>query len=183
MWLIGQKTKTTRAGRSSKKTCRKLKPRLTTIDLAPGALWWVWTQIPLYFRKSIHRWLQRHKKGGHSEQLTTDGAASQVEINQGCGYTFSFQYPMPVHSVVLSSLWQLLSLKSMHHRGFVPRIMVLIATDVALLVPQDDFVSGRLLPTTNLWRFKSPYRHWLHHISLRLNALAWRATQRPSTTC
>src|SRR5437899_2206481 len=24
------------------------------------ALWWGWAQIPAYFRKTMHRWLQRH---------------------------------------------------------------------------------------------------------------------------
>ena len=33
---------------------------LAAIDFILGTLWWGWTQIPLYFRKTIHRWLQRH---------------------------------------------------------------------------------------------------------------------------
>lgn len=35
---------------------------LAAIDFILGALWWGWTQIPLYFRKTIHRWLQRKEK-------------------------------------------------------------------------------------------------------------------------
>jgi len=30
-------------------------------------LWWGWTQIPLYFRKTIHRWLQRHERDRNQE--------------------------------------------------------------------------------------------------------------------
>src|SRR6266853_2119732 len=33
---------------------------LAAIGFMLGALWWGWTQIPLYFRKTIHRWLQRN---------------------------------------------------------------------------------------------------------------------------
>jgi hypothetical protein len=36
---------------------------LAAIDFILGALWWGWTQIPLYFRKTIHRWLQRKETG------------------------------------------------------------------------------------------------------------------------
>jgi len=32
---------------------------LAAIDFILGSLWWGWTQIPLCFRKTIHRWLQR----------------------------------------------------------------------------------------------------------------------------
>jgi hypothetical protein len=35
---------------------------LAAIDFVLGALWWGWTQIPLHFRKTIHRWLQRKEK-------------------------------------------------------------------------------------------------------------------------
>jgi hypothetical protein len=31
---------------------------LAAIDFILGALWWGWSEIPLYFRKTIHRWLQ-----------------------------------------------------------------------------------------------------------------------------
>jgi hypothetical protein len=33
---------------------------LAAIDFVLGVLWWGWTEIPLQFRKTIHRWLQRH---------------------------------------------------------------------------------------------------------------------------
>ena len=32
---------------------------LAAIDFILGALWWGWTEIPLYFRKTIYRWLQK----------------------------------------------------------------------------------------------------------------------------
>ena len=35
-----------------------------------GALWWGWTQIPIYFRKTIHRWLQKRNRNKHEEQQT-----------------------------------------------------------------------------------------------------------------
>jgi len=35
---------------------------LAGIDFILGTLWWGWSEIPLYYRKSIHRWLQRHGK-------------------------------------------------------------------------------------------------------------------------
>jgi hypothetical protein len=31
---------------------------LAAIDFALGALWWGWSQIPVYFRHAIRRWLQ-----------------------------------------------------------------------------------------------------------------------------
>ena len=40
---------------------------LAAIDFVLGVLWWGWTQIPLYFRKTIHRWLQRHGKDEKAE--------------------------------------------------------------------------------------------------------------------
>jgi len=42
---------------------------LAAIDFVLGALWWGWTQIPLYFRKSIHRWLQRQGKDEKVERV------------------------------------------------------------------------------------------------------------------
>lgn len=35
---------------------------LAAMDFVLGTLWWGWTQIPLYFRKTIHHWLQRRGK-------------------------------------------------------------------------------------------------------------------------
>lgn len=35
---------------------------LAAIDFVLGVLWWGWTEIPLQFRKHIHRWLQKHDK-------------------------------------------------------------------------------------------------------------------------
>jgi len=40
---------------------------LAAIGFILGALCWGWTQIPLYCRKTIHRWVQRHKKDGNNE--------------------------------------------------------------------------------------------------------------------
>src|SRR5256712_13790728 len=33
---------------------------LAAIDFVLGVLWRGWTQLPVYFRKTIHRWLQKH---------------------------------------------------------------------------------------------------------------------------
>jgi len=41
---------------------RDLVVGLATMDFILGALWWGWTQIPLYFRKTIHRWLERKER-------------------------------------------------------------------------------------------------------------------------
>jgi len=35
---------------------------LALIEFILGALWWGWTEIPLQFRKTIHRWLKRHDR-------------------------------------------------------------------------------------------------------------------------
>src|SRR5439155_17274368 len=40
---------------------------LAAIDFVLGVLWWGWTEIPLYFRKSIHRMLQRQGKDEKAE--------------------------------------------------------------------------------------------------------------------
>jgi hypothetical protein len=35
---------------------------LTATGFVLIALWWGWIQIPFYFRKAIHRWLQRSNR-------------------------------------------------------------------------------------------------------------------------
>ena len=40
------------------------------VGFVVGALWWGWTQIPIYFRKTIHRWLQKRNRNKHEEQQT-----------------------------------------------------------------------------------------------------------------
>jgi len=35
---------------------------LAAIGFVLCALWWGWTQIPVYFRHTIHHWLQRNDK-------------------------------------------------------------------------------------------------------------------------
>jgi hypothetical protein len=40
---------------------------LAAIDFILGTLWWGWSEIPLHFRKTIHRWLQRNGER-HREQ-------------------------------------------------------------------------------------------------------------------
>jgi hypothetical protein len=40
---------------------------LAAIGFTLGALWWGWTQIPLYFRHTIHRWLQRNERDENQE--------------------------------------------------------------------------------------------------------------------
>ena len=35
---------------------------LAAIDCVLIALWWGWTRIPFYFRRTIHRWVQRNDR-------------------------------------------------------------------------------------------------------------------------
>jgi hypothetical protein len=36
---------------------------LAILQILLGTLWWGWTQIPLFFRKTIHKMLQRRRNG------------------------------------------------------------------------------------------------------------------------
>ena len=40
---------------------------LAAIDCILVALWWGWTQIPLYFRHKIYRWLQNNDRDRNQE--------------------------------------------------------------------------------------------------------------------
>jgi RNA polymerase subunit RPABC4/transcription elongation factor Spt4 len=41
---------------------------LTAVDFILGILWWGWSEIPIHFRKTIHRWLQRRDRGRRLEE-------------------------------------------------------------------------------------------------------------------
>jgi RNA polymerase subunit RPABC4/transcription elongation factor Spt4 len=40
---------------------------LAATDFILGVLWWGWSEIPIHFRKTIRRWLQRHGDEKQSE--------------------------------------------------------------------------------------------------------------------
>jgi len=39
---------------------------LAAVDFVLVVLWWGWTQIPVYFRKTIHRWLRRNRESSQN---------------------------------------------------------------------------------------------------------------------